>query len=251
MGSAGSLSPALYPPVSLSGHVLAYVSPLRLLGNLDMPWHFTDRSGGFHGLLRSGVRVNIVQTLLDLSEISQAIDSSTLRDPTNKSLTLLLDSRAHLMYRLLNLPTEAEGVLDEDAVRLGEWTERDRVMQIYGCLRRVSLLYSVHVIFVLPRLATIRDQLVPDIRATYTWSQDMDLSRAERQMLVWTCMIAAIAVSADDPNQEEWFAIELRKHASVLNIGTYDELRAVLRLFGWVDAACDSHGQKVWSSADT
>lgn len=229
-----------------------YQSPLRLLHIFDPPWHHRAPNGGFHALGSMNVRPDIIQTLLDISEFSQALEIGLRRSIDKKVITPLLDSRSHLVYRVLSLPASMKGTLvqtpDNDTSE-----EFDQVSSLYACARLASQLYSLHVILPVSRTADIRRILLPELMAQISAINMVEvLNEASMQLTAWACMVAAIASSADTNGTrdcaETWFVRHLAVAAIKLGISSYEEMREVLQLFGWVNAACDRYGAVIWNT---
>jgi hypothetical protein len=234
------------------GCLYDYQSPLRLLHIFSPPWHHRALNGGFHALGSMNIRPDILQTLLDISEFSQALEMGLKRSIDKKVVTPLLDSRSHLVYRVLSLPVSVKDILVQTPDdHTGE--EFDQAPSLYTCARLASQLYSLHVLLPVPRTAAIRRILVPEIMTQIsTINKIQVLNESAMQLTAWTCMVAAIASSVDtnetSDSAEKWFVRQLTGAAIKLGISSYEEMREVLQLFGWVDAACDRYGTVIWNT---
>lgn len=252
MGAAEHVTTPSFPPVDMYGDLYNYQSPLRLLLIFDPPWHHRLLDGGFHALHNLNIRPEIVQTLLDISEFSQALERGFAGSISHKITTPLLDSRSHLMYRILSLPNSTENIMVHSSVyQLSE--EPTYVLSLYHCARSAAQLYSLHVIFPGPRTGEVRRILLPMImeHISAIISQDMGLSEPAMQLIAWTSMVAAIASSADTSqsgeNIEKWFLGHLSMAATKLGIFDYRGMKEVLQLFGWIDVVCDKQGMVMWN----
>lgn len=234
------------------GDLHVYQSPLRLLHIFDPPWHNRSPDGGFHTLHRMNIRPEIIQTLLDISELSQALDKGFVGSIGQNVITPLLDSRSHLVYRVLSLPTSMKEILVQTSYNQSE-EDSDQACPLYACARSAAQLYTLHAIFPGPRTGDVRRILLPNIMKQISGMiyQDTVLSEPTLQLTAWTCMVAAIAASADtnqiSNNAEKWFLRHMSLAATGLGISDYRELREVLQLFGWIDTACDKYGIIMWN----
>lgn len=198
------------------------------------------------------IRPEIIQTLLDISEFSQALDKGFATSIGRNATTPLLDSRSHLVYRVLSLPTSMKEIVVQTAHNQSV-EESDQGCPLYACARSAAQLYTLHAIFPGPRTADTRRILLPNImkQISAMINQDNALGEPALQLIAWTCMVAAIAASADtnqtSENAEKWFLGHMAVAATGLGISDYRDMREVLQLFGWIDAACDKHGIIMWN----
>jgi len=235
----------------MDGCLYDFQSPLEILDITDPHWHQGTLNGGFHAFRALNLKPEVIQTLLDISEFSQALEIGLGRPIDKGLITPLLDSRSHLLYRLLSLPISVGEVLVQTP-GIPSDENSEQVSPLYACARLAAQLYSLHVILPVPRTADVRQILLPQIMTQVSaMDKGMATNEASLQLTAWACMVAAIASSADSDeinnnSMEKWFARHLAVAAARLGIFGYGEMREVLQLFGWVNAACDKHGTIIW-----
>ena len=249
MAAASQVSPPAFPPVNMRGQPYHYQNPLRLLRVFEMPHHFKLPMSGFHLFERTTIRTDIIQTFLDISEMSQAIQIFLEHDQYARSFTAILDCRSDLLYRLLCLPATAEEVFASNVPALWFTPEQNMNAMLYLCVRLAAQLYSLHVIFPIPRVASVRQQLIPEITKVVAWFDGRATEDGHKQLLLWACMITALAAWGEDSEIELWSVTWCRQLITDLGITTYDELKDLLHVFGWIDLACDGCGILVWTLA--
>ncbi|KAK5063154.1 hypothetical protein LTR84_005230 [Exophiala bonariae] len=253
MGAAEDVKAPNFPPVDMYGDLYSYQSPMRLLLIFDPPWHHRSLQGGFHAFQYMNIRPEIIQTLLDVSEFSQALERGFAGSLDHKVTTPLLDSRSHLVYRILSLPTSTENIMVQTSM-IQNNEEATFALTLYHCARSATQLYSLHVIFPGPRTADVRRILLPKIMEQISdiMNGDGGHSESAMQLIAWACMVAAIASSADTrkdgENTEQWFLYHLSLAAAKLGISDYTGMKEVLQLFGWIDVVCDKHGMVMWNN---
>ncbi|EXJ70432.1 uncharacterized protein A1O5_06500 [Cladophialophora psammophila CBS 110553] len=247
MGAASRLSPPEFSPVTVHGEPYQYQNPLRLLRVFEMPYHFRLPRGGFHLFERTSIRPDIIQTFLDISEMSQAIQIYLADNRQSRALTDILDSRNDLMYRLLCLPDTLRGPLSLEENPAFAAQNQGMYHMLYLCARLAAQLYSLHVIFPIPTTASIRQTLIPDLLEKVAWFDNLRTVEGSQQLLLWVCVVTAVAVDDDDLDTRGWFVSRCRQLISGLGITTYDDLKDLLHLFGWIDSACDRGGFNIWN----
>lgn len=195
---------------------------------------------------------DVIQKLVDISEFSQALEIGLGRSIDKKLITPLLDNRSHLLYRVLSLPVSVKEILVQAPESHTE-EESEQASLLYACARLVAQLYSLHVILPVSRTADVRQILVPQLMTQVsTIDKGMVISEESLQPTAWACMVAAIASSADSNGAgggtEKWVARHPGVATAKLRPFQYKEMREVLQLYGWVDAACDEYGTLIWDT---
>lgn len=248
MGAASTLTQPAFLPVTMYGQLYQYQSPLRLLQVFEVPWHFGRPMGGFHIFETMSIRRDIIQTFLDVSEMSQALELYTTAYPDGEILTPILDSRAHLIHRLLSLPeTMQDAVIPDMNNELSSADQNQTAFMLYTCSRLVAQLYGLHVIFPIPRVVFVKSRLIPEIRETVSQLLEVDSSPTTLELLLWSCMISAVAAGNDHLEMEAWFVDRLRQLSLDLKIDTYEGAKNILRIFGCASTACDRYAIEVWN----
>lgn len=228
----------------MNGHETQFKDPLRLIGVSDTPFHLTRPLEGFHIFHDCELGGDIVQTFLDISELSQAIDICLQKGDKSKVMMVFLDDRADLLHRLLNSPASfdefAHHIDVDSACDIEGW------FQLYNVTRSASLLYMLHVIFPLPRSRLVRNQTIPAIMRICSWFSVRSLSTREMMLLLWSSLLAAIAT--DDQKDQSTLLRYVDAYSTGLGIDAYSQLCEILRLFGWIGPACDRLAVMKWTT---
>lgn len=242
-----NLSKPAFPVINAEGQPIVYGTPIEMLQISEAPRHLSS-NGGFHQLclLRPPVKRSTVQTFIDLSELSQAIQYMASRTGEFSDLTALGNCRNLVQYQLLELPVDADDlsrVLDvpnEGATA----EETDTVFQIYLTCRLAALLYSLHVTFPLPRTGPQRDCLLPVLQSCMSSINERYTDPRIAEILLWCAVIGG--ASAYGSKHRLWFLSEIGSLCDLLNMHTWDQMLECLQSFAWVGSACDQAGEVIW-----
>lgn len=149
---------------------------------------------------------------------------------------LLADQRNLIQYTLQALPpvSQIDGYLGAPDQGI-----------VYEASRLAALVYSVGVVFPLPaqssplaRLALYLRDTISTWRSSSTWDHPQALA-----LILWALTLGGIA--SDDRPEREWFVQALGQTLRDHHIFTWAELRTILRMVLWHDAACDTAGQQL------
>lgn len=238
MGAAVSLTEPPFPPTGVIGQPYIYESPLRLLRVFNVPWHFARE--GFRMFESIGMGRDHIQTFLDLSEMSQALEICINKAYDKSMLTSVLDSRAHLVYRLLKLPRDAADVLPDTPAD-------ETAFLLYQCARCVALAYSLRVIFPLPQNDQNRSALMPQIVNLIEMIISSPSADRYLEFLLWSSVVAAAVTALDDHEISGVFREYVFRLLEMSDIQDCAEMKSLLRVFGWIDSACEDYTDDIWS----
>lgn len=237
MHAAGTLTEPLFPPTGVFGQQYGYESPLRLLQVFVVPWCFARP--GFRMFEDMGMCRDLIQTFLDLSEMSQALEICMTQGYNKSVLTAILDSRAHLVYRLLKLPRSAPDAFSHKCPSTTS-------LFTYRCARSVACLYALHAIFSLPRKSQIKSILVPQITQLIVAFIPLAPNRDQLEFLLWSSMATAAVTACDETSTARWLRGNVLELMKTVDVKSFFEMRSILRTFGWNDAACSGYTNGIW-----
>lgn len=244
--------PGLAPVVSLSDIVTssAYHTPpvfpfFPLRGNRkniplqEMLGYTMAEVERHYGRLR---QIGFTEKLMEVfhaMDVYMALVDAYLRGTHIKpDYSLLADQRNLVQYTLLSLPA---------ASQLSGFTGYHQHHEIiYEACRLAGCIYGAGVVFPLPPQSTPLAKLsgllrgvleVPDCLAVWEHPQ-------ARVTLFWVLTLGGIA--AEGTGDREWYVSILTKVARYSHITCWADLRAIVVLLPWYDAACDDAGNSLW-----
>ena len=165
----------------------------------------------------------IVQTLCSVTRLSQSINEYLGGSQLN------LDERAVVIHGVLSLPG-----LKNDPEPMSQW-----VLDLYDCARVGVQLFTLHVIFPIARTTYVRRRLLPVMRKALARLSGLEGSLREQQLILWSCLVAAIAADVDDALESAWFIGHLGGLLRNGRVRGMTYLKESLSCFAWVDKVCD------------
>ena len=240
--ACATLTVPTYPMMDVHGHEAIYRPPLHLCRLKQIPCHLLRQGSGFNALEKIQVPGDTLQIFLDMSELSQCLQSYMEGSCHNVPEDLLYDCCQMVQHRILSLPQ-----LHPISLTVGVSKEQQIGASIYEALRVAMTLYSLHVIFPVPKSATVREQLLPRLQAAVHECDSPMLPCELQEILLWCSFVGAVAQTAQ-PRGKAWLASQSLKLIYLQEIKTYQDLKMVLKSMAWVDLACDDAGLRVWNS---
>ncbi|KAF7592132.1 hypothetical protein BBP40_000680 [Aspergillus hancockii] len=152
--------------------------------------------------------------------------------------SLLADQRNLVQYQLLSLPA---------ASQLSGFTGyQHRNEIIYEACRLAGCIYGVGVVFPLPPQSTPLVKLAGLLRGVLEVSDCLTVWEQPhaRVTLLWVLTLGGIA--SEGTADREWYVQMLMKTAQYSHIACWADLRAIVILLPWYDAACDDAGNNLW-----
>ncbi|KAL4947282.1 hypothetical protein BDW69DRAFT_120008 [Aspergillus filifer] len=237
----------VFPLVSPMGKPFVYRAPLQALSIRTPARHAALRNQGFQqlALLDPPVKGNIIRILLDLSEITQALQVFAGQPCGAALLTQIGDARAGVLHHLCNLPNHTDRPNAILHKRQCTTKEQGMSIAIYLICRKAALLYAASVVMPLPKTSMLRHKTTADI---YSEIIQLDVPRKSRyqcEILLWCSIIAGICADAV-PDIRAWFVEEARRYCEVLRIASWDEFHVFLESFAWLNCASDEAGMVIW-----
>jgi len=122
--------------------------------------------------------------------------------------------------------------------------------------RAAALVFALGVTFPLPRADPLANAAADLGRAMRNGSST--IKNQTRPFLFWAAMLGAIATgeapaSAGEGNEGaklyRFFLDQTRRLRSELGLTTWDAAKAMLKMFVWLDRACDEGAWKVWTQS--
>ncbi|KAE8148079.1 hypothetical protein BDV25DRAFT_131532 [Aspergillus avenaceus] len=244
--------PGLAPVVSLSDVVTstAYLTPpvfpfyplqtsrknvtlQEMLG-----YSLADAEQQYGRLRQIGFTTELMEVFYAMNLYMSYVDSHLKGEREKPDYSLLADQRNFVQYQLLSLPA---------ASQLDGFTGYQRRHEvIYEACRLAGYIYGAGVVFPLPPQSTPLAKLASLLRGVLEspdcltiWDQPH-----ARVTLLWVLTLGAIA--SEGTTDRDWYVSLLNRTAQHSHITCWADLRAIVILLPWFDAACDDAGNLLW-----
>jgi hypothetical protein len=235
--------------------------PFKLLGLSSVrPYHRTS-NGGFRQLRVLGIKDSIIRPLLDLSELAQGISLYLSKQDDPVAIDLLGDIRNSVKYRFFCLPKPWNGdapdsLFDHHHHQRSEDPSKTQTaaVKVFRACWLTCLLFSVHVSDPQPRSKLFRQRLMPQLQDAICevnhCTLDENNSNAIHEILLWCTMIGGIlSTDVDFVSCRPWYTSHLKRLCLALNISEWTQMVDIMRLFAWIDVACNDPGYTMWIEA--
>jgi hypothetical protein len=247
--SAANLRKPTFPATSPTGKSVHFE---RLEGFFKYPWEFSKSisyGSGFHcisALKYPGYEYAHMSTFLDLGNFCgtlHAYHEGLLREI---SISRIADSRNKLTHQVLSLPQARDLEFSQRTANVSDVEYHH--LEVYEACRLTAMLYTIMVVFPLPRSRHARDYLIPLIRnaldcvAPYTSTQEV------RGLYFWCLVVTGVAATGYPVR--DWFLRRLPRVTSYLKIESWTEAEKFLEKFAWLRCACNQAGLTFWADAE-
>jgi hypothetical protein len=234
--------------MDVHGHEAIYRPPLHLCRLKQIPCHLLRPGRGFHGLGAYDVPCNTLQLLLDIGELSQCLQAYMEGHCREVPEDLIYDCCQIIQHRVLSLtPFRRRNSIS--LVQSTQTVDQDELVAgILEAVRIAALLYTLHVIFPVPRSSNVRQQLLPQLIAAIHDCRTLALSSELREILLWCSFTGAVAQTYE-PTGNDWLASRSLEFIHSQQIRRYQDLKVILKSMAWVDLACDIGGLIVWNES--
>lgn len=159
---------------------------------------------------------------------------------TSYDESLIADQRNLTQHTLLSLPPSTD---------LPTFYSHPMESTTYEACRLAALIFAVGVIFPIPTPNTPLPKLAQQLHSVLqhpTASALWDFP-STRIPLVWVLILGGIA--ATNTPQRPFFVETLRETAHRSGLTSYQDVKRMLEMMLWYDAACDDAGEALWSEA--
>jgi hypothetical protein len=242
MIAAGSLTQPVYPLLDPNGQHLRYVPPLKYL-QFSSPPKPIPPTTGFYTLCSLGIKRTLIRIFIDLAELTQAIEAYTNENGicNPPDIDRFGDCRNIVQHRLLSTLASAE----EDGAPISQQS-----LLVYLACRHAALLFSLHVTFPIARSMAPRSMLVQCLRdalGKIDTKESPDVGNGDdgvMELLLWCIVIGGIA--AENTPARGFYAAQATKVSSLLGCPSWGETQRRMKLFAWLDRACDPGGCAFW-----
>ena len=198
-----------------------------------------DVGNGFRQLRQFGLSpelVEVFQAMKIYTSMLEAYIDGSLLEP---DLIRFCEQRNLIQHRLMSLPS---------ANKLSGISLQER--QIYELCRISGIIYSTGVIFPLPArvnlLPTLSRNLKYNLQAC---NLDLYLSLADLvDFLLWVMVMGGVTAACT--REKAWYIKSLKKLAPAAELSQWPDAKQSLKLFLWLDNACDKAGQELWSEVE-
>ncbi|GMF74183.1 unnamed protein product [Aspergillus oryzae] len=192
-----------------------------------------------YGRLRQiGLTTEILEVFHAMDLYMSIVDAYLKGNQIRTDYSLLADQRNLVQYTLLSLPAASQ------LPGFSGYHQRHEI--IYEACRLAGCIYGSGVVFPLPPQSTPLAKLsgllkgvleVPDCLTV--WDQPQ-----ARVTLLWVLALGGIA--AEGTADRDWYVATLMQTARDSHITCWADLRAIVVLLPWYDAACDDAGNNLW-----
>jgi hypothetical protein len=199
----------------------------------------------FSALKYPGYEDAHVRTFLDLGNFSGTLHAYNEGLFRNISISRIADSRNKLTHRTLSLPSAKDLEFSQKIAIVSD--EEYRNLEVYEACRLTAVLYTIMVVFPLPRSKRARDHLMPRIRGALECIDPYSVKEEICGLLFWCLAVAGVA--ADGYPSRDWFLRRLLPVSSILKIENWSETEKFLEKFAWLRCACSQAGLSFWEEA--
>jgi hypothetical protein len=196
------------------------------------------RGSGLSGLLAFGLTEEAFGVMLEMLNITFAVESHIDGSLLNPDILALTYRRNHAHHRLLSLPAGAElsGSLGIAS-------------SFYECCRLAALMYATAVLFPLPRYTGVPQRLIKEIKHCVDHISLEFMFGGGSRFIAWVLMLTGIA--ATGMPERRWFAERLIDILTLESISRWTEFKRILTSFLWMDSACDGGAIDLWDEIVT
>lgn len=160
-------------------------------------------------------------------------------------ISRIADSRNKLTHQIFSLPHAKDLEFSTTNGTISDFEYHN--LEVYEACRLTAVLYTLMVIFPMPRSKHARDYLIPLIRDALNC---IDPYRGNKDVcgLYFWCLVVA-GVAATGYPIRDWYLQRLVSTASFLQIYNWDEAEKFLERFAWLQCACHQAGECLWTDA--
>jgi hypothetical protein len=152
--------------------------------------------------------------------------------------SLLADQRNLVQYNLLSLPA---------ASQLSGFTGyHQRHEIIYEACRLAGCIYGVGVVFPLPPQSTPLVKLAGLLKGVLEVPNCLNVWEQPHARVTFLWVLTLGGIASEGTADREWFVSMLMRTARYSHIACWADLRAIVVLLPWYDAACDDAGNSLW-----
>jgi hypothetical protein len=242
MIAASNLTQPAYPLLDPNGQHLRYVPPIKYL-QFSSPPKPIPPTTGFYTLRSLGIKRTLIRVFIDLAELTQAIEAYTDENGIchPPDIDRFGDCRNIVQHRLLSTLASAE----EDGAPVSQQS-----LLVYLACRHAALLFSLHVTFPIARSMAPRSTLVQCLRDALGKIDSKGSSDVRNgddgvmELLLWCIVIGGIA--AENMPARGFYAAQATKVSGLLGCRSWEETQRLMKLFAWLDRACDPGGRAFW-----
>lgn len=159
---------------------------------------------------------------------------------TSYDEALIADQRNLTQHTLLSLPPSTD---------LQTFYTHPTESTTYEACRLAAFVFAVGVIFPIPATNTPLPKLAQQLHSVLQHPTASALwnSPSARIPLVWVLMLGGIAATGTP--QRPFFVETLRETAHRSGLTSYQDVKRMLEMMLWYDAACDEAGECLWAEA--
>lgn len=193
-----------------------------------------------------------IQTFRDLANYSMTLQAVHSGQLSHVSLTRILDSRNNVTHRVLSLPTaeELQQSRSGNGDDVSDSKEKRGHMALYEACRLAAMIYTIMVVFPLPRAQYTRGALIHALKdALQSVKVDKSTIKGNAAMLWCLVLGGCCAEGLDLGELHEWFLDRLVELCLDCGIEEWARVEATIRDFIWLRCACSDTGKRLWTRA--
>jgi hypothetical protein len=187
-----------------------------------------------------------VETFLDLRNFTSTLHAYHEGLLREISISRIADSRNELTHRILSLPPAKKLEFSQNNAVISENEYHD--LEVYEACRLTAVLYTIMIVFPMPRSKHAREYLIPLIRNSLECIDPYAVKEDIRGLYLWCLTVAGVAASGYPIRA--WFLRHILPVSSFLMIKTWDEAQIFLEGFAWLRCACSQAGESLWDDAE-
>lgn len=247
-----------FPVCNEAGESLMDSTPLEVL-QLSPSSIPATTGTGFLALKRFSIRDSVLQTFVELGQLAYSMHILMPYRDDILSRDRLTDARNLVQYRFSSLPImtdDAYLICDPQTEEGGEHSMDASILKtvstIYGMCWLVGHLFTTHVTFPVPSCRRFRLKTVPPLYDIVENTEDiLNENPVFMKLQLWCVVIGGIAAEDIDPGLRRWAVLKIRDLCRKLCLREWEQVKAVMCTFAWMESACNHGGEELWAEVQT
>lgn len=241
--AAITMSKPVYSLFEPDGKPYAYIPPTKLFQTNQSQTLECGR--GFRYLQSIGIRADVVQTFVDLGQLSQIIQQLGETIYESPTIDMIGDCRNSVQHRLHSLPPTA-ALADRFTPLESSTVSFHQILSLYETCRVAALLFSTSVTFPVSRTPRQREEILANLQkhilivSQQTCEDDEILG-----LLLWCAVVGGI--SAEHSPMRRWYAAQVSKLSIAYGVQNWHDMKELMNQFAWLDIACEAGGLTLWN----
>jgi hypothetical protein len=188
---------------------------------------------GFENISVGALSKDVESIIRDMCDITVKIDNYCRGIASTPTITVIINIRNATQHTLMSLPSADE---------IPCWEKGDRSR--YETLRIALILFSMAVVFPLPRITAVRARVVCSLKAAIEESDPEDIWVESPHVFLWILVLGG--TSALGMEERGWFVRRLAHVSCTLSCSTWRDAEHIMSKHLWLQSACDGAGRELW-----